>query len=331
MDFIKLAGFIVLFNLSVIFVDGQSPGDACPVVAVTGPFSVLNEGEPMTFSAEVKGLPEGGNLNFNWTVNYGAIISGQGTNTITVSTEGLAGQSVAATVVVKGDNFSDECDTTVSETGVVAGKITARLIDRMTNANCEDRQARMDNFFVELSNDPAAAGYIFSFGSPRAVAAVEKRMRANIRWRRFDPTRMTLVNGGGKSKKATIEFWLVPAGADAPTPEPPVENEADFDTAETDAKIETGPKEPFIFSAEYYDGGGCVGEDTELDLEGFARKLKENPKARGNIVIILTTKAEFREKQKEILNFLTRKGIDRRRLRTFHQKTFGGVELWLLP
>lgn len=331
MKFIKPGVFLLVLNLSAICILGQSQGDACPVVTVTGPLSVLNEGEQMTFSAEVKGLPEGGNLIFNWSVSNGAIMSGQGTNTIIVSTEGLAGQTVNATVEVKGGNFLDACDTTVSETGVVAEIIQARILERMKNPNCEYRQMNMDRFFVELNNDPSAAGYVFSFGSPRAVAAVERQMRANVKWRRFDSTRIVFVNGGGKSKKPTIEFWVVPAGAEVPIPEPPVENEADFDTAETNTKGKNNPKEPYVFSSEYYDGGACVGEDTELDLEGFAQKLKENPKARGNIVIMMPTRAEFREKEKEILNFLIEKGIKRQRLRTFQQKSFGGVELWFLP
>lgn len=331
MNFIKLITLIFILNLSAILIFGQSQGDACPIVTVKGPDSILNEGEQMTFTAEVKGLPEGGNLTFNWSVSNGTIISGQGTSVINVSTEDLAGQNVTATVQVKGDNFLDVCNTTVSETGVVAEKIKARLVDRMTNATCEDRQARMDNFFLELNNDPSATGYIFSFGSPRIVAAVEKQMRANLKWRKYDTSRITFVNGGGRSKKATIEFWLVPAGADAPEPEPPVENEADFDTPRNNTEIKIDPKEPYIFSSEYYDGGACVGEDTELDLEGYAQKLKENPKSRGNIVIMMMTNSEFREKEKEILTFLTKKGINRQRLRTFHRKTFGGVELWILP
>lgn len=167
-------------------------------------------------------------------------------------------------------------------------------------------------------------------GFPRTVlATLEGRGQANIKWRNFDAWRITFINCGGRSKKATIEFWIVPAGADIPKPEPPVETESDFDT--TEDKPETNPTKPYIFSAIYEDGFVCIGDNVELDLEGYAQVLKENPKSRGNILISTMTKAEFRQKEKEILNFLTPKGIKRQRLRTFHQKTFGGVELWVLP
>jgi hypothetical protein len=127
------------------------------------------------------------------------------------------------------------------------------------------------------------------------------------------------------SDRAEIEMWLVPAGAEIPE----IVSQPEPEVAEKPEKEPKTPAKPYIFSSEFYDGVAGCGE--ELDLEGFAETLKKNPKSRGNIVIMLMTKADFREKEKEIIDFLTGKGIARKRLRTFYVNSFGGVELWLLP
>lgn len=329
MKFTKLVFGIFLINLLAIGLYAQKD---CPNIEIMGPSSVVQKGEPMTFTAQIQDANERYIKSYNWTISNGKIIEGQGTLTIKVDTNGLQdGETVEATLTLGLDEFLKDCGNSASEVGIIVVTPEARLFDRMKNPQCEERQARMDGFFVELQNQPDATGYIFTFGSPRSVAKVEKAMRANIKWRNFPSDRMVFVNGGGRSKKPTIEFWVVPAGADIPEPESPVEDEADFDTSDNTTEVEIDPKAPFIHSSEYFDGGACIGEDTEIDLEGYAEYLKANPKARGNIVISLMTKAEFREKEKEILDFLKSKGIAKKRLRTFHQKTFGGVELWILP
>lgn len=188
----------------------------------------------------------------------------------------------------------------------------------------------MDSFFNFLQNEPSAVGYIITYASLRTVATKERQTRNYIKVRGVDQSRFVFVNGRGRTRKPIIEFWLVPAGAEPPSPtELPEDEEAE---SEGEIKEESVDKtKPYIFSSEYYDGVQCYGESSEIDLEGYAQILKENPKARGNIVIIVFSKAEFRKKEKEIARFLTKKGIARKRLRTFHKKSFGGVEIWFLP
>ncbi len=328
MKFTKL--FIVILFLNLFSLSLYAQKD-CPKINISGPSFITQSGEPMVFTANIENADEKYIKSYIWTVDNGTIIEGQGTSSIKVDTNGLSGQTITATLTLSLDDFLKDCGNTASEVGVITEMPKARLIERMQNPNCEYRQMIMDVFFTELNNDPNAMGYIFTFGSPRRVAEVERKIRANLKWRKFDSSRITFVNGGGRSKKPTIEFWLVPIGADIPTPEPPVEDEADFDTTEDKPEIKPDPKKPYIFSEEFYDGGACIDDVQGLDLEGYAKFLKENPKSRGNIVILMMTKTEFREKEKEILDFLKSKGIARKRLRTFHQKTFGGVELWILP
>ncbi len=76
----------------------------------------------------------------------------------------------------------------------------------------------LDNFYVELNNNPSATGYIINFGSAREIARVERLIRNQIKFRRFDGERLVIVNGG-KAEKLQTQFWLVPAGAEPPIPE----------------------------------------------------------------------------------------------------------------
>lgn len=336
MHFIKIITCLLLLNLLALNLSAQDKPieDACPVLTVTEPSGVVAPGEDLIFTANVTGGSS--DITYNWRVDKGTITEGQGTAAITVSTEGLLDDAVTVTVSITG-GFLNTCDTEESGTGIVRSKPQARLFETVENPNCDYHMMILDGFFRELQNDPSATGYILTYGSPRSVSRMERQMRSYLNMRKFDPTRVVFISGGLKGN-LTVEHWIVPAGADSPTvkgddlPEKdtadtPKESASDTGT-ETDAIDKT---KPYIFSSEFYDGYTCYGEENEIDLEGYAQILKENPKSRGNIVISLMTKQEFREKEKEILDFLTSKGINRKRLRTFHQKSFGGVELWFLP
>lgn len=77
---------------------------------------------------------------------------------------------------------------------------------------------QLDYFFTELGNNPTAQGYIFNFGTKREIAQVEKVVRYQIKVRNFDSERITFVSGGAAENLQT-QFWLVPIGAETPTPE----------------------------------------------------------------------------------------------------------------
>jgi hypothetical protein len=83
---------------------------ACPQIIVSCPSS-FEDGEPITFTANVIG----GNPNvvpsYNWTVAVGRIFEGQGTSSIRVDTLGFA-QTFTATVSILG--FDQSCPATAS-------------------------------------------------------------------------------------------------------------------------------------------------------------------------------------------------------------------------
>jgi hypothetical protein len=170
----------------------------------------------MTFVANV-GPGNQENTTLTWSVTQGTITSGQGTPTITVDTTGLSDTTITATVTLGGTNPDCRCTTEANATGVVAALPQPRLIEEVGPLTADDLRARIDNLFIELQNDPAATGYIINYGPPRQVTARERIIRSHIQLRRYDATRVVIVNGGEEAEIRT-RIYIVPQGATPPTP-----------------------------------------------------------------------------------------------------------------
>ncbi len=194
-----------------------APACVCPTISVTGPSSVTKAGDTMTFTANANGGTET-DITYNWTVSQGTIVSGQGTPVITVQTDAsMAGGNVTAMVTVGG---SCNCtDNTAQEIAGIAQPLTSTLIDTFGNVPNDDIKARLDNFNIQLSNDPSAQGYIINYGSARDIARREKVIRDAINFRKYDATRYTFVRGGDRGNGVETQFYLVPTGVQPPVPE----------------------------------------------------------------------------------------------------------------
>jgi hypothetical protein len=194
------------------------PDLVCPTVNVTCPTEV-DEGGSITFTANfTPGTPQV-TPTYNWTVSAGTITSGQGTSSITVSTNNLGGQTVTATVEVGGVDPS--CGRTATcSTPVKPKAVPARKFDEYGNIRFNDEKARLDNFAIQLQNEPTAQGYIIGYGSCDA----EGQTRANrakdylVNTRGIDAGRIMVVDGGCMPE-LKVELWIVPQGATPPTPD----------------------------------------------------------------------------------------------------------------
>lgn len=78
----------------------------CPTISVTCPAD-SNPGEPVRFTALVKGGKNIGRLSYRWTVVGGTIKSGQGTNTIEIGSSSLGAGGLTGTVDRGG--FDSKC------------------------------------------------------------------------------------------------------------------------------------------------------------------------------------------------------------------------------
>jgi hypothetical protein len=196
----------------------------CPTVRVSCPDTV-REGDTITFTADVSGGDTGVTPTYNWTVSAGTIVGGQGTSSIQVSTTGLGAQTVTATVDVGG--FDRSCSSSASCSTAVGGVERPRKIDEYGRIEFNDEKARLDNFAIELQNNPTAQGYIIAYGGRRGRAG-EAQARADraknylVNERGIDSSRIVTLDGGYR-EDFTVELWIVPTGATPPAAEPTVD------------------------------------------------------------------------------------------------------------
>jgi hypothetical protein len=108
-----------------------------------------------------------------------------------------------------------------------------REFDKFGNICCEDEMARLDNFAVQLQNQPGAKGYIIFYEGRRYSSCYDRRLRAprsgeaQARAARMkpyltdrrgvDPKRVKVIDGGYR-EEWTAELWIIPQGAEPPKP-----------------------------------------------------------------------------------------------------------------
>lgn len=212
-------------GFSVSAHNNQQSRPNCPTTQLTCPDSI-NAGEKLTFTASVSGGDSQVTPTFNWTVSAGTIESGQGTSVIEVNTSEVPSDStVTATVEVGG--FDRECgygSTVASCTSTVMKRPESRRFDEYGALKPNDENARLDNFAIELQNDPLVQGYIIAYGSRASRTGYAKKGAARaksylVKNRSLDPARVMVLDGGLREEPA-FELWLVPSGAQPPAPTP---------------------------------------------------------------------------------------------------------------
>jgi hypothetical protein len=184
----------------------------CPTVSVSCPASV-DPGAAITFSSS---LSSSANVTYNWSVSAGTISSGQGTSSITVDTAGLGGQTVTATVEVGG--LDPACSRTAScSTSITTPIAPPTKFDEYGNIKFNDEKARLDNYAIQLQNQPGAQGYIIAYGScaGEAQARADRAKDYLVNTRGIDAGRIVTMDGGCRSD-LSVELWIVPSGTTPP-------------------------------------------------------------------------------------------------------------------
>ena len=190
----------------------------CPAVAVTGPPAVGID-QPVTFTSNYNGGTPGITPVYNWTVSAGTITAGQGTDRITVDTTGLSGQTIRASLSLGGYNLECAADYAVI---MPVPKLVSRRFDEFPDIARNDEKARLDNFVIELQNDPSATAYVIVYpGKAGKRGEVQEHSGRVVEYlvnsRGLDQRRIvTLV--GPKRDYLHVELWLTPQGATPPNP-----------------------------------------------------------------------------------------------------------------
>jgi hypothetical protein len=106
-----------------------------------------------------------------------------------------------------------------------------RTFDEFGDIKCEDEYARLDNFAIQLQNEPQARGVIIFYGGKTFRGKLPRRGEAEARaarlkpylvQRRGIPTQQVTVINGGYADEWHADLWLLPPGESMPNPFPTV-------------------------------------------------------------------------------------------------------------
>ena len=191
----------------------------CPAIEISCPTNLAVD-QPITFTSKYTGgVPANANPVYNWSVSAGRIIEGQGTSTIKVDTTGLAGETVRATLSMGGYTLdcSAECGVTIP-----LPKLDSRKFDEFPDIARNDEKARLDNFAIELQNDPTATAYVIVYpgrtGKRGDVPYHSSRIvEYLVHSRGLDERRIVTIVGPTRDQ-LHVELWITPQGAPPPTP-----------------------------------------------------------------------------------------------------------------
>jgi hypothetical protein len=191
----------------------------CPNVGIECPDRVV-VGEPLVFRSTVTGGTSTIRPTYNWIVTAGRITAGQGTDTITVDTAGLAGQSVTATLSMGGYNL--DCSATCTVNFPVP--VECRKFDEYPSIAYNDEKARLDNYAIELQNDPTATAYVIVYPGVRGKPSDVQRHTTRIvdylvNSRGINGPRIVTLVGPARDV-LMVELWLCPQGAKPPASAP---------------------------------------------------------------------------------------------------------------
>jgi hypothetical protein len=209
----------VSFSSTTVTVNECDCVPLCPTITVDCPTQLVELGQSATVSANISGGPPNMSLTYNWSVSGGTISGGQGTPSITVDTTGAGGQTITATVEVGG--LAPECQRTASCSFTVNQPTVSRKFDEYGDIRFNDEKARLDNYAIQLQNEPGATGYIVVYAA-RTGPAGQAQARADrakdylVNTRGIDAARIMTIDGGCR-EELTVELWITPQGATPPT------------------------------------------------------------------------------------------------------------------
>ena len=194
-------------------------------------------------------------------------------------------------------------------------------VDEFERATNGYVKMKMDYFYTELNNNPAAQGVVINYGTDREIRIRERQLRVSIQWRKFDASRITLVNGGFR-ENVKSELWMVPPGAENPVPSPTAKKYDEFE------KIPDGDLRARLQS--FYSSLTNYRNDPKLQF--FNSSSTDNQDLKGAILIYGSPKSIARQKAR-ISRFIENYKYDSAKI-TFKDAGFNKgerTEFWLLP
>jgi hypothetical protein len=209
----------VSFSSTTVTVSNPGPDccrPPCPTIEISCPTGDVTVGSPANVSVNVTG---GGNpsVTYDWSVSAGQdkITSGQGTPSITIDTTTLGGQTVTASVKIGG--LPPECDSSRSCSFTVTTPVLPKcsIFDQYNDLRFNDEKARLDNFAIQLQQQPDATGYYAIWGScdGEGQKRADRAVAYLVNTRGIDASRIKTVVDPNCRETLTVELHICPPGA----------------------------------------------------------------------------------------------------------------------
>ena len=176
-------------------------------------------GTPVFFTVRTGNISSSENLTYRWQISVGTITSGQGTCSIAVDTTGLGGQAMHATVDVIGREWT--CSVKSKPVEIAAPPPICRCtFDEYGGIRWQDEMARLDNFAIQLTNEPSSRGVLIAFaGNPTYKGETTFRLNRATNYLvniRDIPREQLLLIDAGYRTDLTTQLWIVREGGSLP-------------------------------------------------------------------------------------------------------------------
>ena len=196
----------ILATLAVV-APAQNTAPTCPTIDIIGPSRVAVPGDPLTFAVTLSSTPA--NVKYVWKVSRGVIEAGQGTQSIVVrSSRADAGQDIQASVSLSG--LQTSCS--AMAIGTVAPMLERESVDEWGKLPNDDQRGRLDNFFMELSNNPHHNGlFIIRTEFKEGKLAKTRWVRFilnHAKMRKFDKSRLVFALATVDYRQITLYRYL---------------------------------------------------------------------------------------------------------------------------
>lgn len=190
----------------------------CPSFRVLGYKSNFAAEKTIIFKAWSYSERQKDASGFSWKVSAGKIIAGDGTDSIIVDLKNTDAARVTASVEISGLPFS--CENVWLATEDLTN--SAYLVDSFEGLAGSDIRGHLDNFLVDLQNNPTRKGYIIAYDRRSGKSGRSyKLVSDHLSFRKMDLSRITVVQGGFREESG-LELWFIPPGGKLPLPNPSV-------------------------------------------------------------------------------------------------------------
>lgn len=217
----------------------------------------------------------------------------------------------------------------------------ARKFDEFGDVQFSDLKARLDNFAIQLQQEPGTRGFIIVYRNRRDIPGISSRYALRAKdytvSNRGIPKERVVTVDGGPAACFTYELWIVDPGA-APKPRADAYSRIFIDT---DSALKFDEIH-YALRSDLGEYDASVPGITPEELEAFAAALRQHPRARAHVIAY---KQHQRDRRTDP------PGVSRQMLRSVRRdliKLFGiaparikvadgghrvwrQVELWLVP